>query len=146
MRRGTAALALWTPPLGLMALIWFLSSQPDLSTGLGGIDLVGRKVVHALEYALLCFLWWRALSTRLSRGGAVGVALALALAYAALDEYHQTGVPGRSGSAVDVAIDAAGAAAAAAVIRRRARGSAGARPGERGVDPGERLVAPDQRH
>ena len=39
----------WLPPLLLMGVIFLLSAQPDLSTGLGLIDLVGRKVVHAGE-------------------------------------------------------------------------------------------------
>ena len=47
----------WLPPLLLMAVIFVLSAQPDLSTGLGVWDFVGRKLVHASEYALLCALW-----------------------------------------------------------------------------------------
>ena len=60
----------WAPPLVLMAVIFFFSAQPNLSSGLGWIDHVGRKFVHAGEYALLCFLWWRALRTfwRFRRG------------------------------------------------------------------------------
>ena len=49
------------PPLALMALIFFLSAQPDLSSGLGTIDLIGRKLIHMTEYGLLWFLWARAL-------------------------------------------------------------------------------------
>ena len=44
----------FAPPLVLMALIFFLSAQPDLNSGLGWIDHVGRKLVHMAEYALLC--------------------------------------------------------------------------------------------
>ena len=51
----------WLPPLLLMAVIYFFSDQANLSSGLGLLDTIGRKVVHALEYALLCGLWWRAL-------------------------------------------------------------------------------------
>src|SRR3954470_12069892 len=98
----------WLPPIALMALIFFLSAQPDLSSGLGVIDLVGRKFVHAGEYALLCFLWWRALRTLEGAAGLAPLALAfaLAVAYAAADELHQTFVHGRHGTPVDVAIDA----------------------------------------
>lgn len=112
-------LLVWLPPLALMALIWFFSSQPDLSSGLGIIDLIGRKLIHALEYGVLCLLWWRALRTRLSSSAAVVVALVLAVAYGAVDEYHQTFTEGRNGSPIDVAIDAAGAVVAAGLIRRR---------------------------
>ena len=38
--------ARFAPPLVLMGLIFFLSAQPDLSSGLGNWDTVGRKLVH----------------------------------------------------------------------------------------------------
>ena len=109
----------WLPPLALMAVIFALSAQPDLNSGLGTLDFVGRKIVHASEYALLCFLWWRALRTVAPEGRAVALAFAIAVAYASTDELHQGSVPGRHGTPVDVGIDAFGAAAAALAIRRR---------------------------
>ena len=102
-----------------MALIFFFSHQPDLSSGLGIWDLIGRKIFHAAEYALLCFLWWRALVEGMARERAVAVAAALSLAYAVSDEIHQTFIEGRHGSPVDVAIDSVGIAAASLWIRRR---------------------------
>lgn len=108
---------LW-PPL-LMAVIFILSAQPNLSTGLGWIDLVGRKFVHAALYAALCAAWWRALATRTPLRPAVAMALVITLAYALSDEYHQAFVTGRHGSPVDVLIDAAGATLAA-TLRLRA--------------------------
>lgn len=107
----------WLPPLVLMAAIYFFSAQPDLSSGLGAIDLIGRKVIHAAEYALLCFLWWRALRARLTAATALSAALAITVGYAALDEYHQSFVEGRAGSPVDVAIDAIGIVLAMALVR-----------------------------
>src|SRR3954452_23336466 len=95
----------WAPPLVLMAVIFFFSAQPNLNSGLGWIDHVGRKVVHASEYALLCFLWWRALRTRIDPLKALGPAWVIALAYACTDEYHQRFVSGRHASWVDVSID-----------------------------------------
>jgi VanZ family protein len=120
MSRATRWLDPWAPPLALAAVIWFFSSQPDLSSGLGALDLIGRKLIHAAEYALLCFLLWRALRERCRVTAALGVAFALAVAYGAVDEYHQTFVAGRNGSPIDVAIDAAGAGLAAWAIRSRA--------------------------
>lgn len=108
----------WLAPLLLMAVIYFFSAQPDLSTGLGLIDLIGRKMVHAAEYALLCFLWWRALRTRMELRYALTLALAISVGYAALDEYHQSFVHGRHASVVDVAIDSVGALAAAVGVWR----------------------------
>jgi VanZ family protein len=111
----------WAPPLALMALIFFFSHQPDLSSGLGVWDTVGRKISHAAEYALLCFLWWRALSGVATSGRALAAAAAISLAYSITDEIHQTFIEGRHGTPVDVVIDCAGIAATAVLVRRRER-------------------------
>jgi VanZ family protein len=114
----------WAPPVALMAVIFFLSSQPDLDSGLGVFDLIGRKIVHAAEYALLCLLWWRALRTITPSARAALIAVCICVVYSATDEYHQTFVKGRHGSPIDVAIDGAGAGAMALLLRRRARAGA----------------------
>src|SRR3954463_15580844 len=93
------------PPVALMGLIFFLSAQPDLSSGLGQWDLVLRKFAHMTEYALLFVLWRRALA-----GPTPWVAAAIAVGYAITDELHQTRVEGRHGAPVDVLIDSAGVA------------------------------------
>ena len=111
-------LDLWLPPVVLMGAIFFLSHQPSLDSGLGVIDLIGRKLLHFAEYALLCFLWWRALVTVTTPERAALCAFLLASGYAATDEYHQTFVEGRHGTPVDWAIDSAGAAAAAIRLRK----------------------------
>jgi VanZ family protein len=118
MRRSR--LGLWLPPLALMGVIFVVSHQPSLDSGLGWIDLVGRKLIHFAEYALLCFLWWRALSTVTSRDRAIAIAFIIASAYAATDEFHQSFIEGRTGSPVDWAIDTAGAAFTAFLLRKRA--------------------------
>lgn len=115
----------WAPPLALMAVIYWFSAQPDLGTGLGLIDLIARKLVHAFEYGLLCFLWWRALRTVLPFRRALAGAVVIAIAYAITDELHQTTVAGRNGSPVDVLIDSLGAMLAAALLAR-SRATAGA--------------------
>ena len=92
-----------------MGLIFFLSAQPDLNSGLGGWDTVLRKLAHMAEYGLLWYLWMRAL-----RGRAV-LAAAIAVGYAITDELHQSFVVGRTGTPVDVAIDAAGVGLAVAL-------------------------------
>jgi VanZ family protein len=96
------------PPLALMGVIYALSAQPDLGTDLGTADLIGRKLVHMLEYGLLWLLWHRALGWRHAWAAA-----AIAIGYAATDELHQTFVDGRQGTPRDVAIDAIGVAVAA---------------------------------
>ncbi len=110
-------LARFAPPLALMAVIFALSAQPDLNSGLGWMDLVGRKIVHMLEFGLLWLLWHRALRWRVP-----AVAAAIAVGYAISDEVHQHYISGRVGSPRDVAIDVAGVAlawAATELVRRR---------------------------
>ena len=110
----------FAPPLLLMAVIFFLSAQPDLNSGLGTWDTILRKLAHMTEFGLLWFLWWRALGYR-----SAAVPAVIAIAYAVTDELHQTTVEGRVGSPVDVLIDSAGVALAivAARIRERRRSS-----------------------
>ena len=98
-----ALVARFAPPLALMGLIFFFSAQQDLNSGLGVWDTIGRKIIHMAEYGLLWLLWWRALG-----GGHPLPSIAITLAYAASDEFHQTFVEGRHGSPWDWAIDAAG--------------------------------------
>src|SRR2546423_13265019 len=98
----------WAPPIALMVVIFALSAQPDLSTGLGVWDFVGRKLVHMAEYALLCLLWWRAFREVASPRRALAIAFCVSLAYAVTDEFHQTFVHGRHGTPVDVLIDVLG--------------------------------------
>ena len=93
-------------------LIFVLSSVPDLGTGLGGWDLVLRKLAHATEYAILGFLLLRAL-------GRESWALALSVAYAVSDEIHQHFVAGRHGAPLDVVIDAVGVTVGVFVLRWR---------------------------
>ena len=108
----------FAPPLLLMGLIFFLSAQPDLSSGLGTWDTVLRKGAHMAEYGLLWFLWWRALGY-----GNPLVPAAIAVGYAVTDELHQTTVEGRHGAPLDVLIDAVGIALAYALARRVRSGS-----------------------
>ena len=102
----------WALVVAWAALIFTLSSISDLGTGLGGWDLVLRKIAHAAEFAVLGFLLHRALRRD-------GWALALGIAYAASDELHQHFVPGRQGSPLDVLIDAVGVAVGVYVGRLR---------------------------
>ena len=120
-RKLLGGLSLWTPPLALMAVIFALSAQPDLSSGLGTADVILRKIAHMAEYGLLTFLWWRPLRTLATQRAAIAVAVAISLLYAAGDEYHQSFVEGRHGNPVDVAIDAVGMAAVAWLLMRRER-------------------------
>ena len=100
---ASRAFSAWLPVVAWAALIFTLSSVPDLGTGLGGWDLLLRKLAHAAEYAVVGLLLLRAL-------GRAVAAFWLGAAYAVTDEIHQAFVPGRVASPVDFAIDAAGLA------------------------------------
>jgi hypothetical protein len=102
-------------PVALMALIFLLSAQPDLSTGLGFWDLLLRKLAHACVFGALTLLWLRALGPLTVR--ALLGAVTISLLYAVSDEYHQTFVTGRHGSLVDVGVDAIGIGAAVLLVR-----------------------------
>lgn len=94
------------PPVALMAVLWWSSSQPDAP----GPE-VDDKLAHVLAYGLLAALWVRAqyfLTTwpivRLTL-----TAMGASLGYGAIDELHQSYVPGRDASLLDLLADAAGA-------------------------------------
>jgi VanZ family protein len=124
MNRRDLSLLRAIAPVGLMVVIFILSAQPG-----GGDhpwwDVILRKLGHISGYALLTALWWWALRG-VSRRPLL-FAVCIAVAYACTDEYHQTFVPDRSGTPVDVAIDAIGIALAAGLIaaRRLPRGGRG---------------------
>ncbi len=105
---------LWLPVIAWAGLIFAFSSVPDLGTGLGGWDLVLRKLAHAAEFAVLGGLLLRAT-------GHSGYAFALGVLYALSDELHQMLVPGRLGSPLDVAIDTVGVACGVLLWQRVAR-------------------------
>lgn len=110
-RMPSFRLRLWLPVLVWAAVIFAFSSVPSLGTGLGGWDLVLRKLAHVAEYAVLGALLARAV-------GAAWLALALGVLYAASDEVHQSFVAGRAGRPLDVAIDAVGVALGVVAWRR----------------------------
>jgi VanZ family protein len=110
----TRVLSAWLPVVLWAALIFGLSSIPDLGTGLGGWDLALRKIAHAAEYAVLGALLFRALGRELP-------AVAIGIAYAVTDEVHQAFVPGRQGAVLDVVVDAVGALVGVYVLGRAAR-------------------------
>jgi VanZ family protein len=129
MRRGS-----WVPPVLWMAVILWLASDtgsaertgrllvPILTFLFPGASPIQievmhgaiRKLGHVIEYAILAGLWLRAFTRDgVSRRPAAWRAWAIAAAWAAIDESYQAMVSTRTGSAVDVALDAAGALAVA---------------------------------
>ena len=104
----------WGPVVACMALLFYLSSQPDLPNvpKLAFLDL-GDKSQHFAAYAVLGALIWRALSRATPKWWQIGATIALAAAYGLSDESHQILVPGREFDVLDLGADALGSAAAA---------------------------------
>jgi VanZ like family len=111
----------WLPVVVWAALIFTLSSIPDLGTGLGTWDLVLRKIAHGAEYAVLGFLLLRAI-------GNEAAGLAGGIAYAISDEIHQHFVPGRQAAVLDVLVDTAGVAVGVYAVPRLLRTRLGDSP------------------
>ena len=85
--------ARWLVVIGWMALIFFLSSQPQLPSPPDPLaDLIFKKGAHFTVYAVLAVLWLRALPPV---RWVWPLAWALTVLYAASDEWHQSFVPGR---------------------------------------------------
>jgi VanZ family protein len=91
---------------------WATDAQIEL------FHLVVRKLGHLTEYALLAALWFRALyaGRRLASTPSALAALAISLAWAIADETHQSFVPSRTASVLDVLFDATGAALATVAL------------------------------
>ena len=106
-----------------MALIYALSAQPDLGTGLGVWDTVLRKLAHIAIFGVL----WLALARATDWRRPV-LATVIAVLYAISDEFHQTFGNDRHGSPLDVAIDTIGMGLAALAWLQAAR-RRGGRPG-----------------
>ena len=99
---------LWGPVVAYMALIFLLSAQakPPLPRQLSD------KQGHSIGYMGLAVMVERALAGGLmARTGlpTAAAAWAIASAYGATDEWHQSFVPGRSADVLDWYADAAGA-------------------------------------
>jgi len=111
-------LRLWLPPLAWMGVIFAGSSQSTLPSLTPGVPDLQDILGHLTEYAILATLFYRALrGTQEVRRPALW-AFFLTLGYSISDEWHQTFVPGRDGTPIDVGIDVIGASLALFWLRR----------------------------
>ena len=83
------------------------------------IHFFTRKIAHLTEYGILGALLFRALRAGRGRWSWrwAATAVVIAACVASMDEWHQTFVPSRTGSPLDVMIDTIGATAAQLLIR-----------------------------
>ena len=116
-RHPIPLLVRWAPAVLWAALIFTLSSIAGLPAPPGGLT---DKHAHFITYGVFCALIVWGLTDRSPRrttwSMAVG-AVVLAALYGASDEWHQSFVPGREVSALDLAADTGGAALAAVGLR-----------------------------
>ncbi|MCY4526291.1 MAG: hypothetical protein OXB89_06760 [Anaerolineaceae bacterium] len=118
-------LPLPAPSRRAIALAWtlllcFILLQPGRDPLIGpaaagdhdAFGLLLLHLAHLLSFALMTWLWWRAL-------GSIRPALLIALTCGGLTEVGQIFVPDRGLSALDLALNGGGALAVALWLRRR---------------------------
>lgn len=111
----------WGPVCGYAGLIFYLSAQPHPEEHVPFVMHFSDKVLHAVEYAVLGALCYRALRGSGSdtwRQQAISVAILLASLYGASDEVHQAFVPFRDANWLDWVADTFGAAVGVTVMHR----------------------------
>jgi VanZ family protein len=139
-----ARLICWGAVILFLALIFLLSNQggimsnklsnriadlitpymrhlPVLNNFIGDVGInyntIVRKAGHVLEFFILALLVYRAVRRyKISAGACAGITLLICLAFAGLDELHQTLIPTRTPLVEDVLIDAAGAGIGTAIM------------------------------
>lgn len=97
----------WFPAFVMMSAIFTFSSIP--SSGIPSFDwadVIVKKGGHMIGYALLTLAYLRAFDNDINKWKLIWL---LAILYASSDELHQSFVPGRSASVIDVGIDSIGA-------------------------------------
>jgi VanZ family protein len=139
MRSGLRTFFRWAPVMMWMVVIFSASSDtqswqhssrivgplvhwlmPHLTEHqFESVVLFVRKCAHMTEYAILALLIYSALTVfpRLEARKKVWWCVVLVILYAASDEFHQSFVPTREASVIDVLVDTSGAAGALFVLR-----------------------------
>ena len=103
----------WLPVITYAGAIFFFSSlshPEELAPSL--FKIVGDKFLHLIEYGILGILCYRAFRHAAGRWGehyALGLAILAGTLYGVTDEVHQSFVPSRESSGLDVLADAVGA-------------------------------------
>jgi VanZ family protein len=101
----------WIPAIIMMVLIFLASSTPSVDLPSYGFwDTFVKKGGHMTGYGLLALTYWYGFNFDKKKGW---LAWLLAVLYAASDEFHQSFVPGRHPSIVDVFLFDGGGAALA---------------------------------
>ena len=100
----------WLPATIWMVFIFVMSSQEQFPKTPGISTSALAVVAHLVLYGLLAFFFTIAIERdgRATRSTQL-TAIALAVLYGLSDEFHQSFVPGRNSSALDLAVNSIGA-------------------------------------
>lgn len=98
----------WIPSILIMAIIFILSSVPSREMpSFGFWDTAVKKSGHFIGYGLLALSYWYSMRWN---GKKVWLVVLITMLYAISDEFHQSFIPGRRASLVDIFLyDTAGA-------------------------------------
>ena len=114
-------LRLWGPVCAYAALIFYMSSQSHPEDQVPFVTHFSDKVLHAVEYAVLGALCYRALHASQRepwRRQAILLAVLFTALYGISDEIHQSFVPFRESSWLDWVADTIGGTIGAGVVHR----------------------------
>ena len=128
-KQETSAISAFGPPVAWAVLIFLASSIPQHAFPESRI-FTQDKVIHGAVYAVLALLVFRGIRVRNPAAPAFSViwrTILICLLYGALDELHQSYVPGRSCDVFDLIADVCGAglAVAGALLWERRRSASG---------------------
>jgi VanZ family protein len=109
-----SVLTLWGPFLAALAVVFWLSSMSEVP----GAHYFWDKFLHTVGYAGLGILALRAFHGGFERPRLAPTLLAglAVILWGISDEFHQSFVPGRNSSALDVLADAVGFACAVVLL------------------------------
>ena len=101
-------LKFWFPVLSYSGIIFYISSVPHLEAPYS--QYFSDKAIHIFEYAILGYLWQRALvkTTTFPRKSIIITAVIFCTLYGLSDEIHQSFVPGRECAVTDWLADLIG--------------------------------------
>jgi VanZ family protein len=105
------AISRWLPVILWAIVIFTFSSIQQIAVSQFFLwDFITKKIAHICEYAILFALIFRA-----TRGNYL-MSFILTMLYAVSDEFHQSFVPGRTCTILDLGFDLTGANIAAYII------------------------------
>ena len=99
----------WFPVILYSGIIFYVSSIPNVKTPLRGMQF--DKILHIMVYVPFGFLLFRGIcntKTSVSRGMLLGIVFLISFLYGLSDEIHQSFVPGRNASIIDMIADTIG--------------------------------------